>query len=234
MSTNQRNEFFTALLAGAMANPSLSNDDKNANDVIRQLWTLADMAVYHSGRGETPEEMAQRWIKKNYAIVDTETTGLGSDAQIVEIAIIDCTGKVLVNTLIKPSISIPAQATAIHGITDEMVCDAPSWLEVIPSVVEAIGDCWIAYNAEFDRRIIDQASKGLVSDTTSLCAMRLYAEYNGVWDAYRRQYKWKKLVEAATALNAKPEASGDDVPHRALYDCRLALGVIRAIAGVEL
>lgn len=237
MSANQRNEFFTALLAGAMANPAL--EVKASGETMRHLWALADIAAYHKERRESPREMALRWIKKNYVIVDTETTGLGSDAQIIEIAVIDLKGNVLINTLIKPTIAIPAEATAIHGITDEMVADAPSWRDVLPEVIESIGDCWIAYNAEFDKRMIEQESGGLLGSYSSvtlgsLCAMQLYAEFNGEWNTFRRQYKWKKLVEAATALNAWPESAGDGVPHRALYDCRLTLGVIRAIAGVAL
>ncbi|MDK9375832.1 3'-5' exonuclease [Lelliottia sp. V106_10] len=235
MSTDQRNEFFVAMLAGMSANPSCAP----VGETMRTLWMLADMAVYHKERRESPQQMAIRWIKKNYVIVDTETTGLGHDAQIVEIAVIDLKGNVLVNTLVKPTIAIPAEATAVHGITDAMVAGAPSWSDVLPKVVEAIGDTWIAYNAAFDKRMIEQESGALLGGYSSvtlgsLCAMQLYAEYNGEWNTFRRCYQWKKLIDAATALNAWPEATGDDVPHRALFDCRLTLGVIHAIAGAAL
>ncbi|ELA9868094.1 3'-5' exonuclease, partial [Vibrio parahaemolyticus] len=62
---------------------------------------------------------------QNAIILDTETTGLDSQAEIVEFtAICAHTGKVIVNELVKPTCSIPAEATAIHGITDEDVKDA--------------------------------------------------------------------------------------------------------------
>lgn len=65
---------------------------------------------------------------ENAIIIDTETTGLGSDAEIVEFtAICADSGKVIVNELVKPTCSIPADATAIHGITNEDVKDAPDF-----------------------------------------------------------------------------------------------------------
>ena len=75
----------------------------------------------------TPQQQAHQWLRDNCLILDAETTGLGEDAEIVEITIIDTTGKPLINTLVKPSTPIPAEATAIHGITNEMVRHAPTW-----------------------------------------------------------------------------------------------------------
>ncbi|HAT2782712.1 TPA: 3'-5' exonuclease [Citrobacter koseri] len=195
------------------------------------------MAVYHKNRTESPAQTARRWIKHGRVIVDTETTGLGNDAQIVEIAIINLWGEVLLSTLVKPTIDIPEDATSIHGITNEMVSTAPTWPEVLPKVFELIGDQWIAYNAPFDMGMIERNSQGLdcsLAGTTALCAMRLYAEFNAEWDANRCQYKWKKLVEAAEKLNAIPDDSFGLSPHRALYDCYMTLGVVRAIAEGDL
>lgn len=56
----------------------------------------------------------------NYIILDTETTGLDNTAEIVEISVINDQGEVLLDTLIKPTKPIPGDATAIHGITNEM------------------------------------------------------------------------------------------------------------------
>lgn len=45
----------------------------------------------------------------NAVILDTETTGLGSDAEIVEIALIDATTlQTLYTSLVKPTSTIPA------------------------------------------------------------------------------------------------------------------------------
>ena len=77
----------------------------------------------------TPQQQASAWLL-NCAILDTETTGLYDDAEIVEISIIDENGGVLLDTLVKPLKPIPAEATAIHGITNEMVATAPTWVAI--------------------------------------------------------------------------------------------------------
>lgn len=232
MSMNKRNEFFAAILAGYAANPNIKEGEPAA-EVIRKVWSLADMAVYHENRVESPKQRAKRWIRKNYVIVDTETTGLGPDARIVEIAIIDCRGHTLLSTLVNPLCEIPVEATVIHGITNEMVADAPTWANILPQVVELIGEHWIAYNAQFDDRMIEQSSSHVPECDFPIllgypeCAMELYAEFNGEWDDFRRKYKWKKLTEAAEALDVPPISGAH---HRAFHDCLLTRNVIRAIA----
>lgn len=89
---------------------------------------------------------------------DTETTGLGSSARLVELAAIRWTDGVEVDrfhSLINPGIPIPPEASAIHGITDEMVAGAPSAAEVMPRFVAFVGgDTLVAHNAQFDDRMV--------------------------------------------------------------------------------
>ncbi len=76
----------------------------------------------------TISQRANQWLDNDYLFIDTETTGLGDDAEIVEICIIDSHGFIMLNTLIKPTKPIPDEAIAIHGITNEMVAFAPAGL----------------------------------------------------------------------------------------------------------
>ncbi|MBE3864750.1 3'-5' exonuclease, partial [Vibrio parahaemolyticus] len=97
---------------------------------------------------------------QNAIILDTETTGLDSQAEIVEFtAICAHTGKVIVNELVKPTCSIPAEATAIHGITDEDVKDAPDFHLVFSNHFLPLlnGRPIIIYNSDFDTRLIIQS-----------------------------------------------------------------------------
>ena len=48
--------------------------------------------------------------QNDWVILDTETTGLYYP-EIVEIAVVNCTGEALLNTLVKPTITIPAEVT---------------------------------------------------------------------------------------------------------------------------
>ncbi|GDG16796.1 exonuclease [Escherichia coli] len=229
MELSTRNQLFSAILGGVVSG-ARAKEGASLRDVIRQCWRITDQSLYFSDRLETEQQIAKRWIDKGFVILDTETTGLGFDDEIVEISIIDCAGYVLLNTLVKPSKSIPEAATAIHGITDEMVANAPSWLEILPKVLELTSKGWVAYNAKFDARMLRQSGGDYEQHEdicTPECVMQLHADYNGEWDVVRRKTRWKRLVDAAAALKVD---AGEGAPHRALYDCNLTLGVILAIA----
>lgn len=181
----------------------------------------------------TPQQQAQQWLRDNVLIMDTETTGLGDDAEIVEVTIIDTAGRVLLNTLVKPRSVIPASATAIHGITNEMVATAPSWPHVCRSLYDIIsGRKVVIYNSDFDTRILDQTNDdwGItihfkIERPTFECAMLAYAEFYGQ-NSEHGGYKWQKLTTAAEQQGVIIEGT----PHRALSDCLTTLGVIKAMA----
>ncbi|ENU0873437.1 3'-5' exonuclease [Serratia marcescens] len=181
----------------------------------------------------TPQQQAQQWLRDNVLIMDTETTGLGDDAEIVEVTIIDTAGRVLLNTLVKPRSVIPASATAIHGITNEMVATAPSWPHVCRSLYDIIsGRRVVIYNSDFDTRILDQTNDRWwitihfkIERPMFECAMLAYAEFYGQISD-RGGYKWQKLTSAAEQQGVIIEGT----PHRALSDCLTTLGVIKAMA----
>jgi len=95
-------------------------------------------------------------LNKPLVILDLETTGINpTKDRIVQIAILkilpDGTRKTL-NEIVNPGIEIPEKAAAIHGITNEMVKDKPSFKDIAHKVVNFIKDCDIAgYNStKFD------------------------------------------------------------------------------------
>ena len=196
---------------------------------------MADPAVR-----EATSRQAHAWLAANALILDTETTGLGDDAEVVELAVIDCAGAVLLDTLVRPSGPVPAEAAAIHGITDAMLAGAPTWSEIHARFCDLVeGRQVVIYNHEFDVRVINQTARryalqapqgfDLVLDQGSIhCAMQAYAEFRGEWSAEKGRYRWQKLSAAAeqqgvTVTNA----------HRALGDCLMTLGVVRAMASTE-
>ena len=71
--------------------------------------------------------------------LDTETTGFGKRAEIVDIAVVGAAGKVLFESLVQPTRRIPADAIAIHGITNADVKDAPEWCDVYDEVLRGAG-----------------------------------------------------------------------------------------------
>ena len=97
-------------------------------------------------------------------VLDTETTGLDyTKEKMVEFAAVRLeNGKIKdeFQTLINPEQHIRKSSMAIHGITPEMVADAPTEAEALPKIMEFIGDYPIvAHNAIFDFTFINEASK---------------------------------------------------------------------------
>ena len=84
-------------------------------------------------------------LKKPLAFIDLETTGtnLGLD-RIVEIAIVkilpDGT-KSVKRKLINPEIPIPSGATDVHGITDDMVREAPTFKQIAHELKQMLDGC---------------------------------------------------------------------------------------------
>lgn len=95
--------------------------------------------------------------------LDTETTGMDPSTgdKIIEIGCVELenhipTGKAL-QLYINPEREIPAEATAVHGITDEFVKDKPVFSQVYSEFIEFIGtdSKLIIHNAEFDMKFIN-------------------------------------------------------------------------------
>jgi DNA polymerase-3 subunit epsilon len=90
-----------------------------------------------------------------YCIVDLETTG-GSAAKsrITEIAVYKTDGQTIIDSyssLVNPGRLIPRHISALTGITNEMVANAPAFHEIIEEV-EAItkDNIFVAHNVNFD------------------------------------------------------------------------------------
>ena len=117
--------------------------------------------------------------------LDTETTGVDPQAEIVEITIINHQGQVLLDTLVKPVNKIPREAMKVHHITNTMVKKSPTWVEVWPEVAAVLSEQRVGiYNAEFDLRLLKQSHQqaGLVWESLgakAFCIMKLYAEFYG-------------------------------------------------------
>lgn len=94
-------------------------------------------------------------------VLDTETTGLDyTREKIVEFAAVRLeNGKIKAEyqTLINPEQHIRKSSMAIHGISEEMVKDAPTAEEVLPQILDFIGDYPIvAHNAIFDYSFLNE------------------------------------------------------------------------------
>lgn len=91
-----------------------------------------------------------------FACLDTETTGLYATqgGKICELAIsVSRNGQVIeeFSTLLNPGVPMLPEVIAIHGITNEMVKDAPTFADILPKVISVLDGCvLVAHNADFD------------------------------------------------------------------------------------
>ncbi len=172
-------------------------------------------------------------ISEGPLYLDTETTGLDREAEIVEIAIVDTYGQILQQSFVKPSRPIPADATAINGITNEMVQGAPSWPVLWQSLRGLLnGHPLGLYNADYDLRLMQQSMTiyrlPWRESFNAVDVMKVYSDYRGEWDPYRRGKKIFKLEEAGRYFKIPlPNA------HRAAADTLLTRAVFHCMAGLD-
>lgn len=179
---------------------------------------------------------ARELLKSDFVVMDTETTGLGDDAEIVEISIINADGTDLFTSLVRPIKPIPADVQAIHGINNEMVCNAPTWKDIHDCVMHLFSDRKIAiYNAGYDLRMIRQCSQFAGCrlpdhlERQAKCVMQIYSKFRGEWSDHHGNWRWFKLSQAARDCGIDAQNA-----HRALADTRIALGILKHVASQEI
>jgi DNA polymerase III epsilon subunit family exonuclease len=101
-------------------------------------------------------------IVSTFVAVDTETTGFSPSRgdRIVEVAMIRFVDGEIASkftTLVQPNRPIPPIVTAkVHGITDAMVADSPTFADILPSMIGYAGDDPLVFhNAGFDLSFLE-------------------------------------------------------------------------------
>ena len=148
---------------------------------------------------------------KNYIVIDTETTGLSAQRDhIIEISALKIkNGQIIENytSLVNPGIMIPKSSIKIHGITDDMVKDAPTIDQVLPEFLDFIGNQpLIGHNLSFDLRFInsylDKNINHNLADTMLIARRKL---------SFLPNHKLITLIEYFKL--------GENQEHRSLSDC---------------
>jgi DNA polymerase-3 subunit epsilon len=174
--------------------------------------------------------IAKELMDLSPVFVDTETTGFSNTDMVIEIAVLDTDGSVLLDTLVKSPEPVPASASAVHGITDITLLGALHWTEVWPQVKGVLeGRLAGFYNAAFDLRLLRQTCglngiKWVEPYEDYFCVMELFAQYYGEWNTGKNSYRWKSLDFAGKYFKL-PEPNA----HRAKEDTLLAKLVFEAI-----
>ena len=117
---------------------------------------------------------------KLFAVIDVETTGGGINGnRLTEVCIVLLKGDCIIDkytSLINPEKLIPKQITALTGIDNELVADAPKFHEVAKEIEEFMRDAiFVAHNVNFDYNVLRNEFKQLGFDFNrkKLCTVRL-------------------------------------------------------------
>lgn len=190
------------------------------------------MTIYLSPMQANALKQAHQLLQLQPLFLDTETTGL-NNAQVIEIAIIDSEGQVLINQRIKPSVPITPGATAIHRITEHDLIDCPIWHEVHQQIADTLLDREVViYNAAFDRAVIVdtvRAYKMPFIKFRSHCAMLLYSDYIGEYSSYWGNNRWQRLAHAVHHFDLPKRNQ-----HCALDDALNTLDLLQAMSELHL
>lgn len=158
-------------------------------------------------------------MNDNYAIVDTETTGLDKPIKAVEVGWIRINKHMEVLdefvAKINPERTIHPGAENIHGISLKSVKDCPTIEKVIHQLPQPF--CFIAHNARFDLEVLSP----YIEYHSEICTLALA----------RRWVKGPpnfKLVTLKEHLKLTEQTS-----HSALGDCRSTLEVLRICAEIS-
>ncbi len=176
----------------------------------------------------------QKLRRSNALILDTETTGMDNQAEILQIAIVNLDGEELLNSLVRPSKARRwPDAQRVHGLSWPDVKNAPGINELAPQLQDLLENSLVAiYNADYDTRVLRQSIKAAQAQNRFRwlktgnwpCVMKAYAQYYGERNYRYGGYRWQKLEKACRQQKVRVANT-----HDALADAQMTAALIRAI-----
>lgn len=177
--------------------------------------------------------MSAAWLTNDVLALDLETTGPDPDTcKIVTCAAIRCGAggsEVLGAWLVNPGILIPPEASAIHGITDEIAARGLPYDDALWLIVERVGEWWatgrpvVAMNANFDLSILAREAARMSPDPFPIGPILDPRVIDLGCDVYRKGKR--KLLDLAAHYRVK---TGD--AHEASADALMAARIVWAQA----
>lgn len=181
----------------------------------------ADFQAMHFEKLDVPDD---------FVVVDTETTGVGRNDEVVELSVLDSNANELYHSFFKPETWIKPEATAASGLTNDMLANEPRFIDEWPKIYDAIGGRPIAgHNIGFDRRLIQQTLEKQVPGVSyqRLCDDMFSDQIDSMLIAKEQgvEYGQRNLGKICAAMGCEQEPN-----HRTSHDC---LGVLNILQGFE-
>lgn len=173
---------------------------------------------------KTENEIYRAVPKDKILCFDVETTGLSREEdEILQLSIVDGTGKTVFNEYIKPTRHESWDgAEAIHGISPSDVADKPTIEEYRDTLNDIFKDVQLLVgynNINFDNAFLKEVGIHLPEDAKMYDVMLKFAPIYGEWNEMRQDYKWQKLAKCAEYYGFH----GDGQFHDSLEDVRATL-----------
>lgn len=163
-------------------------------------------------------------FNRDLVVFDLETTGTNTQVdRIVQFGAVRAPGMQSLDLLINPGVSIVAEVSAVHGITDEMVADAPGFDAVADEIVEFMA------GADFGGYNVLGFDLPLLQVELERCGCVLDLDGVQIVDGLQI-YRHYEPLTLARALRFYCGCEHQDA-HTALADARATLAVILGQAG---
>lgn len=180
--------------------------------MAEQYPTLIEQA---KARQERAKEIAEKLLSGEYVFLDTETTGVTNNDEVINMAFINKDEVMEYNELYRPMIRVSPEALAVSGITDEQLATQKTFREKWSDFVRILNGRKLAiFNENFDERMIRVTCEkhGIPKSEVdeifrdAVCTMLLYSDFSDL-------KVWIKMEEAchAAGINIEQDhlADGD-------------------------
>ena len=160
--------------------------------------------------------------RDDWLVVDVETTGIGNNAEIVEVALVGARGDTLLDAIVRPRTAPSPGASRLHGLSADILGRAPRFDEIYGNLTDLLtGQTVVAYNAKFDLQAIEHT-----------CHIAGLSPISCKWECAMVRYEQWRGFHASLATACEVESIITTAPrHRALPDAQLVWRLIRRMAG---
>jgi len=176
-------------------------------------------------------------LNEDTLLLGLAITGEGKLDEIIEVCLVDLDGNILMEQLIRPTVTVSEQAHKINGISFNDLVDEPSYLSIYTELLELVeGKMVCIYNADLGARIVRQTSQKYNLESPLnytkdiFCIMENYSEIKDEYDKDWNRKKYKSILEAAREESIEYDSERGT---RARVEALIAYQLIQSITSKE-